>query len=105
MKMGALIAHDCYGPFDIMPEKVIGNVLYLGGWAAYSRAFQDTMAAYGISNPYRDLIGNEKLYLVDNDIELTMTYLKENYDADASYEAVGEFGKYTIYKILSRKEA
>ena len=105
MKMGSMIAHDCYGPFDIMPEKVIGNVLYLGGWAAYTAAFMDTMQAYDISNPFRDLIGNEQLRLVDNDIEMTMTYLRENYDPGAAYEAVGELGKYTIYKILAGSEA
>ena len=101
MKMGSLVANDCYGPLDPMPEKVIGNLLYLGGWAAYTRAFCDTMAAYGISNPYRDLIDHEKLYLVDNDIELTMTYLRENYAPGAVYEQVGKLQKYGIYKVKS----
>ena len=106
MKMGAMTAHQCYGPFDVMPEKVLGNVLYLGGWAAYTRSFMDTMAAYGISNPYRDLIGNKKLYLVDDDIELTMTYLRENYDPNATYKRVKgqkKLGKYKVYRIIAGK--
>ena len=104
MKMGSMTAHQCYGPFDVMPEKVLGNVLYLGGWAAYSRSFMDTMEAYGISNPYRDLIGSDKLYLVDNDIELTITYLRENYDPNARYKRVKgqkKLGDYKVYRILS----
>ena len=105
MKMGAMIAHDCYGPLDIMPEKVLGNVLYLGGWAAYSRAFMDTMDAYGISNPYRDLIGSEKLYLVDDDIGLTMAYIREYYDEGAAFEEIGELGDHKIYRILSGPSA
>ena len=100
MKMGAMIAHDCYGPFDVMPEKVIGNVIYLGGWAAYTKAFRDTMEAYDISNPYRDLIGNDRVYLVDNDIELTLTYLRENYDRKTDSEEVGKLGKYKIYGVI-----
>ena len=105
MKMGAMTAHQCYGPFNIMPEKVLGNVLYVGGWAAYSHSFMDTMQAYGITNPFKDLIGNKKLYLVDNDIELTMTYLRENYDPGATYKVVKgkKLGKYKVYRILAGK--
>lgn len=101
MKMGSIVANDCYGPLDVMPEKVISNLLYLGGWATYTKAFRDTMAAYGISNPYRDLIDNERLFLVDNNIDLTLTYLRENYAQGARCEKVGEVQKYGIYRVYS----
>jgi len=101
MKMGSLVANDCYGPLDVMPDRVISNLLYLGGWAAYTKAFRDTMNAYDISNPYRDLIDNERVFLVDDNVELTLTYLRENYAPNARCEKAGEVQKFGVYRIFS----
>ena len=100
-KMGALSAYNAYGPFDEMPADVLRNVLYLGGWSCESHAYHDTMDRWEISNPFKDLINHDSVYLVDNAIDLTLQYLHEHYDKNARAVHIKDFGRYGVYRICS----
>ena len=68
----------------------------------------DILARYGISNPYRDLVGNERAYIIEDDIELTLAHIHEFYDAGASAELVEPLSSETglsIYRILASEVA
>ena len=90
---------DSYGPFDTMPTGLLDNISWLGGWTTNMVPYKKILGNYGLQNPYKDMIGNEKVRLIDNNIELTMRYLHEYYDEKAEAVCVGEVGKYKLYQI------
>ena len=73
----------CYGPFDRMPENLLDNIYWFGGWECRTPGIVDKMREHGIENPYRDMINNESVYLIDDQIDLTMAYIHEYYDENA----------------------
>ena len=80
---------------------IMKNLVYLGGWTNYGTVYLKTLEAYGVTNPYKDLIDNEKVYLVDNDINLTLTYLRRHYNPDAQAEEVMDVGPNTVWRIYT----
>lgn len=97
--IGDYPAAKAYGPFQSMPDDVVSNIVPLGSWSAGSITYINAMKAYGVENPYRDMIGNEKVRLVASDIDMILTYLKDYYDPDCTAEKVGKVGKSNVYVI------
>lgn len=104
IKMGGVYIGDSYGPFDDMPQGLLDNVSWLGGWVANTEVCQKVLENYGVTNPYRDMIGNDKIYLIDKSIDRTMEYLRTYYDKDAEAKIVGKYGKQKIYQIVSGED-
>ena len=57
------------------------------------------MKEHGIVNPYKDMIGNEKVYLIDDNIDLTVEYIRQNYDEHAEAVFVRTLGNVDLYQI------
>ena len=60
------------------------------------------MADYGVVNPYRDIVNKDNVYIIDDDIDLTISFINEYYDPDASAELVEPLSRETgleIYRI------
>ena len=100
-KLGSLSVFNAYAPFDRMLPGAQSHLIYLGGWGAYTSAWWETAKAWNVTNPYRDLIGREDIYLLDDDIELTLAYLRSCYDSGVEAVEKGSAGKYKIYSIVS----
>ena len=98
-KVGLVSFYDAYGVFDWIPVGMSSNIYALGGWTTNLPVYFEQLEAYGIKNPYKDMIGNEKIYLVDNKIEKTMEYIHTYYDAGAKEELVSTIGKLKVYQI------
>lgn len=98
-KVGLVSFYDAYGVFDWIPVGMSSNIYALGGWTTNLPVYFEQLEVYGIKNPYKDMIGNEKIYLVDNKIEKTMEYIHTYYDADAKEELVSTIGKLKVYQI------
>lgn len=97
-KVGAL-------PFmsiQYMPEGLLNRVNWLGGWIINNPRYLDVMELNGITNPYRYMLENENVYLIDNDIELTMEYIQDYYDANATFQLIKQIGPYSIYKLFGK---
>ena len=83
------------------------NILALGGWTVKMPLRENLKERYGIQNPFRDIINNEKAYLIINDEETLntiMEYIHNRYDPSAITEKVKtiESNKtYTVYKVIS----
>ncbi|MGX8773446.1 MAG: hypothetical protein ACSW8G_00145, partial [Bacillota bacterium] len=54
---------------------------------------------YGIKNVYTDSINNGKVYIIDKDIDTTIKYIQDYYDAGAKAEKVTEIGDYPVYRL------
>lgn len=98
-RSGAVSLMSSYGIFESIPAGIVENTLSLGGWPANTPGYVARMEKYGITNPFRDMIGNEQIYLVDGKIEEMMEYLHTYYDGDAEAVQVAEPGNAKIYKI------
>ena len=55
--------------FDRMPENRLDNVYWFGGWECRTPGYTRAMEVRGIINPYRDVVNNENVYLVDDNID------------------------------------
>lgn len=99
-KSGTVSEIVCYGPFDRMPENLLDNLFWFGGWECRMPGIVKKMESRGIANPYRDMINNEKVYLIDDQIQLTMEYIHRYYDADAEAVFVKTLGNVDLYQIV-----
>lgn len=101
-KAGLYAISPGYGPLSLVPLDVASNMGVLGGWPAGSPAYNAALEKYGVTNPYRDCINNDKVYLIDNDINLTLNYIREYYDMKAQAKEAGSFDeKNSMYQIVS----
>ena len=92
-----------YSPFEPAAPGYWDKILYLGGWTMNHPAVMSTLSDYGVENPYRDCVDNERVYLIDNDIELTLDFIREYYAPAATAELVEPLSSETgmnIYRIL-----
>ena len=55
-----------------------------------------------MTNPYRDLIDQEHVYIVDDKINLTLKYIKEYYQKDVEAELVKESTYLKVYRIKTK---
>ena len=100
-KRNTYSVNSAYGPLSLVPIDVAANLASLGGWETGSPVYTATLKRYGVRNPYRDLIDNEQVYLVDNQISLTMDYICEYYDEGAWAEEVESILDDPVYRIRS----
>ena len=98
-KVGVLKFSEAYGVMDPQPYQIADNIYPLGGWGAETPAYKSVLKRYNVGNPFRDMIGNEKIYLVDNKINDTLDYLRKWYKADAEAELVDTIDGHKIYRI------
>ncbi len=98
-KVGVLGFSEAYGVMDPQPYKIADNIYPLGGWGAATPAYLSVLKRYNVDNPFRDMIGNENVYLIDNKINDTLAYLRKWYKPDAEAELVDTIDGHKIYRI------
>ncbi len=86
-----------YSPLSLVPVNVASNTAVTGGWPAGSPAYKAVLEKYGITNPFRDCVNNEKVYFIDNHPDITLQYIREYYYPDAVFEDKGDFNGNHIY--------
>lgn len=96
--------HTLYSPLETVPAGYSDKIILLGDWCVMHPNIAATMAEYDIYNPYEDVIGSDKAYLIVDDIDVTMAYINKYYDPDATAELVEPLSSDTglcIYRVLS----
>ena len=96
------IDHALYSPLETAPAGFADRIVLLGGWCVNHPSISRALAAYGVQNPYPDMIDNEQVQLIDNDVERTLAYLRKYYDPDVRAEPVEPLSTETglsIYQI------
>lgn len=91
-----------YSAFETPPDGYWDRIVTIGGWLAQNPIVARTMADYGVVNPYRDIVDKDNVYIIDDDIDLTISFINEYYDPDASAELVEPLSRETgleIYRI------
>ena len=93
------IDHQLYSPLETPPAGYADRLVHIGGWSMHHPVIEALLQKWGIENPYRDLINNDRVYLIDRDIERTLAYLRFAYDPDAEAELVQPLSAETGYPI------
>ena len=91
-----------YSAFETPPDGYWDRIVIIGGWLTQNPIVARTMADYGIVNPYRDIVGKDNVFIIDDDIDLTIRFISEYYDPAASAELVEPLSSETgleIYRI------
>lgn len=92
-----------YSVWDVPPVGVNTNCYVMGGWR-YNTPFSNyTKECYGIKNPFRDIIDNPNVYMVnDYYMSATLNYIQEHYCETAIAQLVKEINGHRFYKIVSK---
>ena len=93
-----------YSPFEPAAEGYWDRIIMLGGWTIRHPSIMATLSEYGVANPYRDCVDNERVMVIDDDIELTLAFIREYYAPEATARLVEPLSSETglmIYRIVS----
>lgn len=93
-----------YSPLEPMPEGYRDSLYFSGGWVVRHPQVMALLAEYGLENPYRDAVNNERVYLIPSDINTTIKYIHDYYDSEARAEIVQDLSSelgIDIYRIVS----
>lgn len=95
-------------PPDRMPGRqgdfgYYSNIGTLGGWLTQSPYILERNAAYGIKNPFRDMVNSDSIRLVSNDIQPVLNYICRYYAPNARAIEVDSIrGEYAVWKIVAQ---
>lgn len=101
MKAGTLSLSKCYDVFERTPYNILGNIYCVGGWPSLTPTYMNPLQKYNVSNPYGDIIDNDKVYFVDDDIDQTLTYLRSHYSDQVKAELIKTIGTHNVYRIYT----
>ena len=97
------VTDGLWSPFEPYGAGYWDKLVLLGGFDCLHPTIMNNLARYGVENPYRDCVGNPQVYILEDNIELTLRFIREHYDSRARAELVeplsGETGL-SIYRIL-----
>ncbi len=102
------VTDGLWSPFEPYGKGYWDKIVLLGGFDILHPTVMDNLALYGVENPYRDCVDNEKVYLLESDIDLTLGHIRAHYDSTACAELVEPLSSETgldIYRIISRGSA
>lgn len=109
-KLGILSASRFSAPFEPMPAGILSNVALLGGWKVESAPYNAILQRYGFTdNPYEAIAGNSaqswKVYLLDEDPDATLAFIREYYNPDAQLLETGEWNGKTVRQVVTKEPA
>lgn len=95
-------------PPDRMPGRqgdfgYFSNIGTLGGWLTDSPYVQERNRAFGVVNPFRDMVDSDRVRLVSNNPEPVLDYIRAHYAPDARLVEVDCIrGEYQVWKIVAK---
>lgn len=93
-----------FSPTETIPDGITSNIYSLGGWTTELPTSNYVLQMYGINNPFKDCVDNEKVYIaVYGDVSETEGYIRRHYDANASCVLVNQIGRVNVYSVVSQE--
>ena len=92
-----------YTPYDTIKNGAMGNISQFGDWLSNTPFCISVLKKFGVTNPYKDIVDNEKVYYIglQNDNGEVLIYIRDHYFKTARFEYVKSIGRYDVYSILS----
>lgn len=93
-----------YGVWDVIPSGEQSNVCSLGGWRTYSPTATEVLNAYGVDNPFRDIVDNPDIYLADKKVvDMITAYISRHYNQNVYVCSVKNINGVFFYKMFSEE--
>lgn len=90
--------------WEAVDEGEYANIFRMGGWFTESPVFLNQMKAESIENLYQAFTTREDVYCVDSEAYgYKLSYLRENYDANAQMVLVKNINGYLIWKVVTEE--
>ena len=93
-----------YSPLETVPAGYGDSIILMGDWCENHPMNNSTLAAYGIEEPLRDVVNNDRVCIISNDIETPLEFIRRYFDPEARAELLEPLSSKTgmgIYLILS----
>ena len=92
-----------YTSYDAIKKGTMTNYATYGDWMINSPIYIDAMKEFGVINPYKDIVDNEKVYLIGfiDNLDPIIKYIQRHYYSEAKAVLVKKIGEYEIYSIKS----
>lgn len=93
-----------YSPLETVPAGYADSIVLIGDWCENHPMNNAAMAAYGIEEPMRDLVDNDKACIISRDISTLLQFIRDNFAPQAKAELLEPLSSETglnIYKITS----
>ena len=99
-------AYPIYQLTDSYPEGYYANTYWLGEWLTRSPIYNEILDEYDLSNPFRDAVDNDVVYMVSNDFYMSrlLRYVKEHYCPTVETEVVETTGELIVFRLVSRSQ-
>ena len=99
-------AYPIYQLTDSYPEGYYANTYWLGEWLTRSPIYNEILDEYDLSNPFRDAVDNDVVYMVSNDFYMSrlLRYVKEHYCPTVEAEVVETTGELIVFRLVSRSQ-
>ena len=99
-------AYPIYQLTDSYPEGYYGNTYWLGEWLTRSPISNEILDEYDISNPFRDAVDNDVVYMVSNDFYMSrlLRYVREHYCPTVEAEVVETTGELIVFRLVSQSQ-
>ncbi len=99
-------AYPIYQLTDSYPEGYYANTYWLGEWLTRSPIYNEILDEYDLSNPFRDAVDNEVVYMVSNDFYMSrlLRYVKEHYCPTVEAEVVETTGELIVFRLVSQSQ-
>lgn len=92
-----------HNPFYIGEVGELSNYYVLGSWTVNTPVTNGVLQNYGVENPYRDAIDNDKVYIIDIiNPERLEQYIQENYSENAVLKLDHQAGAYNVYRVETK---
>jgi len=81
------------------------NTVFLGGWDVFSKRTFETMAKYGVANPYRSLVEKDNVYLIATSVECPVSliyYFRKEYKLETKCDLIQTQGSYSVFKFRKK---
>ncbi len=92
-----------YTTYDAIKKGTMENYATYGDWMINSPIYIDSMGKFGIVNPYKDIVDNDRAYLIGfiDNLDPIIKYIQRHYNANAKAVFVKKIGEYEVYSIKS----
>ncbi|MBR2403514.1 MAG: hypothetical protein IKB01_12255, partial [Lachnospiraceae bacterium] len=92
-----------WDPFYVAEEGELSNFYLLGSWTVNTPITNQVLQNYGVKNPYRDIIDNPNVYILEADNNAALLqYIQENYSEKAQLEVARLVGGYKAYRVVTK---
>lgn len=90
--------------YAVVPKGITSNHYVLGGWGYKMPQGNAVLEKYQILNPFREIVDNPDVYLVDNlNVEQKVDYIRRHYNEDAYASWAKYINGVSVFRVVTQE--